>query len=98
MMKERAMAGPAPGRPNEAGGEIKYWSKGVLRIDLTGSCCPAIAVPIMVKMPEPMTAPIPREVRLTQPRDFFNLVSAFSESESNWSMPLQRNRGDGTRT
>jgi len=45
-------------------------------MDETCSFCPAIAVPTTVKIPEPMTAPIPREVRLSQPSDFFNRRSA----------------------
>src|SRR5256885_13555635 len=67
-------------------------------MDFTCSFCPAMAVPMMVKIPEPITAPMPSDVRLTQPRVFFNRTSACSESESNWSMPLQRNKGDATRT
>src|SRR3974390_1348425 len=47
-------------------------------------------------MPEPMTAPIPSEVRLNQPSDFLSLISALSESANNWSMLLQRNSGDAT--
>src|SRR4029077_9095326 len=57
-----------------------------------------MAVPMIVKIPEPITAPMPRAVRLSQPSDFFNRTSAFSESDSSWSMPLQRKRGDATRT
>src|SRR5580700_6458768 len=39
-----------------------------------------------VNIPEPMTAPIPSEVRLTQPRDFLSRFSGFSESEMSLSM------------
>src|SRR3981081_2738976 len=60
--------------------------------------CPAIAVPITVKIPEPITAPMPSAVRLTQPNDFFNPTSAFSESDNSWSMLLQRKRSDATHT
>src|SRR5262249_2233578 len=56
--------------------------------------CPAMAVPMMVKMPEPMTAPMPREVRLSQPRDFLRRNSAPSQSEMSWSMFLRRKSGD----
>jgi len=34
--------------------------------------CPAIAVPMTVKIPEPMTAPMPRAVRDHGPRVFFS--------------------------
>src|SRR6266851_7670325 len=55
-----------------------------------------MAVPMMVKMPEPMTAPIPSDVRLSHPRDFFNRTSAFSESDSSWSILLQQKSSDPT--
>src|SRR5258708_29707441 len=58
---------------------------------------PAIAVPTMVKMPEPMTAPMPREVRLSQPNDFFNRNSAPSQSEMSWSMFLRRKSDEANR-
>jgi len=48
----------------------------------TCSFCPAIAVPTTVKIPEPITAPMPSDVRLSHPSDFFNRISAFSESDS----------------
>jgi hypothetical protein len=48
--------------------------------------CPAIAVPTTVKMPEPMTAPIPRAVRESGPRVFVSRRSASSESEISLSM------------
>ena len=35
----------------------------------TASVSPAAAVPVRMKMPEPMTAPIPRAVRLHGPSD-----------------------------
>src|SRR5882762_778896 len=50
----------------------------------------------MVKMPDPMTAPMPSEVKLSHPRDFFNRTSAFSESDMSWSIPLQRKSSDPT--
>ena len=63
----------------------------------TWSFCPAIAVPTTVKIPEPMTAPIPREVRLSQPSDFFNRRSGSSASEISLSMFLTRNSPESTR-
>jgi hypothetical protein len=44
----------------------------------------------MVKIPEPITAPIPSEVRLSQPRDFFNRFSGSCESVMSWSMSFLR--------
>ena len=49
---------------------------------------PPIAVPITVKMPEPMTAPMPRAVRETGPSDFLRACSGRSESEMSLSMDL----------
>jgi hypothetical protein len=47
-------------------------------------------VPTTVKMPEPITAPMPRAVRETGPRVFFNRRSGSSESEISLSMDLQQ--------
>ena len=47
---------------------------------------PRMAVPTTVKMPEPMTAPIPSEVSATGPSVFLRRVSGFSESEISLSM------------
>src|SRR6266404_2751738 len=55
-----------------------------------------MAVPTIVKIPEPITAPIPREVRLSQPKDFFNRNSAPSQSEISWSMFLRRKSDEAT--
>src|ERR1700734_2647886 len=96
-MKEMAMAGPAPGRPKLAEWWIRYSRSGALRIEEASSFWPAIAVPTMVKMPEPITAPIPREVRLSQPRDFLSFTSACSESERSGSMVLQLKSWDAAR-
>src|SRR3984893_1481517 len=63
----------------------------------TCSFCPAMAVPTTVKIPEPMTAPMPREVRLSQPSDFFNRRSGSSASEISLSMFLTRNSPESTR-
>src|SRR5579859_808767 len=56
-----------------------------------------MAVPTMVKMPEPITAPMPREVRLSQPNDFFNRNSAPSQSEISWSIFLRRKSDEANR-
>ena len=57
-----------------------------MRIDFAVNVCPAMAVPITVKMPEPMTAPIPSAVSDHGPRDFFSRCSGCSESEISLSM------------
>jgi hypothetical protein len=49
---------------------------------------PPMAVPMTVKMPEPMTAPIPRAVSETGPSDFLSAFSGFSESEISLSIDL----------
>jgi hypothetical protein len=51
---------------------------------------PPIATPITVKMPEPMTAPIPSAVKETGPSVFFNACSGCSESEISLSIDLVR--------
>src|ERR1700674_5460509 len=60
-------------------------------MDEVSNFCPAIAVPTTVKMPDPMTAPMPRAVREIGPRAFFNFRSGSSESEMSLSMDLQQN-------
>src|SRR6266571_5420040 len=49
-----------------------------------------MAVPTTVKIPDPITAPIPSAVKDTGPRVFFNLRSGSSESEISLSMDLQQ--------
>ncbi len=53
--------------------------------------CPAIAVPTTVKMPEPITAPIPSAVRDSGPSVLVKRRSASSESEISLSMDLVAN-------
>lgn len=50
---------------------------------------PAIAVPITVKMPEPITAPIPRAVSDHGPSVFFRRCSGRSESLISLSIDLR---------
>jgi hypothetical protein len=50
--------------------------------------CPAIAVPMTVNMPEPMTAPMPSAVSDHGPSVFFSRCSGSSESEISLSMDL----------
>jgi hypothetical protein len=47
-----------------------------------------MAVPMTVKMPEPMTMPMPRAVRETGPRVFLRACSGRWESEMSLSMDL----------
>jgi hypothetical protein len=49
---------------------------------------PPMAVPMTVKMPEPMTAPMPRAGREMGPRVFLSEFSGRSESEMSLSMDL----------
>jgi len=48
-----------------------------------------MAVPMTVKMPEPMTAPMPRAVSDQGPSDFFSAFSGSSDSRMSLSMDLQ---------
>ena len=52
-----------------------------LKTELNCIFSPAIAVPTIVKIPDPITAPMPSEVRLSQPSDFFRRISGLSASE-----------------
>ena len=49
---------------------------------------PAIAVPTTVKIPEPITAPIPSAVKETGPSVFFSACSGLSDSEISLSIDL----------
>jgi hypothetical protein len=51
---------------------------------------PPIAVPMTVKMPEPMTAPMPSAVSETGPRCFLRACSGRSESEISLSIDFVR--------
>jgi hypothetical protein len=50
-----------------------------------------MAVPMTVKIPEPITAPMPRAVNETGPSVFFSFRDGSSESEISLSMDLQQN-------
>jgi hypothetical protein len=60
-----------------------------LRIEEVSNFSPEIAVPTTVKIPEPMTAPMPSDVSETGPSVFLSLVSGFSDSAMSLSMDLQ---------
>src|SRR5450759_1949604 len=57
-------------------------------MDEVSNFCPAMAVPITVKMPEPMTAPMPNAVSDHGPRVFFNRCSGSCDSEISLSIDL----------
>jgi hypothetical protein len=57
-------------------------------MDEVSNFCPAMAVPMTVKMPEPMTAPMPRAVSDQGPSVFFSRCSGSSDSEISLSMDL----------
>src|SRR6266436_9782885 len=59
-------------------------------MDEVSNFWPAMAVPTTVKIPDPITAPMPRAVSDTGPSVFFNLRSGSSESEISLSMYLQQ--------
>jgi len=55
-------------------------------------------VPIALKMPAPITAPMPRAVRGSTPSDRFNLCSARSASSWQASTLFRRNRELGMKS
>jgi hypothetical protein len=57
-------------------------------MDEVSNFWPAIAVPITVKIPEPITAPIPNAVSDQGPSVFFSLCSGCSDSEISLSIDL----------
>ena len=61
-----------------------------LRIGLDEKTLPAAAVPVTVKIPDPMTAPMPRAVRLHGPSDFRSRLPGSSEAAISASMLLVR--------
>jgi hypothetical protein len=58
-------------------------------MELNSNFWPAMAVPTTVKIPEPMTAPIPSAVNDHGPSVFFSRCSGSSESEMSLSMDLR---------
>ena len=83
------MAGPAPCRPMVETALPPFSSKsriGAFRMDLNCSVWPAAAVPVRMKMPEPMTAPTPNAVRLHGPSVLRRHFSGSSEEAISASM------------
>jgi hypothetical protein len=57
-------------------------------MDEVSNFCPAMAVPMTVKMPDPMTAPMPSAVSDHGPSVFLSRCSGSSDSEISLSMDL----------
>jgi hypothetical protein len=57
-------------------------------MEVVSNFSPAIAVPITVKMPDPMTAPMPSAVSETGPSVFFRACSGRSDSAMSLSIDL----------
>jgi hypothetical protein len=68
---------------------MMYSARGVLTTLVIEALLPEIAVPMTVKMPEPMTAPMPRAVSDNGPSVFLSARSGSSESRMSLSMDLQ---------
>ena len=68
---------------------MMYSATGVLTTLVIDALLPEIAVPITVKMPEPITAPMPRAVSDQGPSVFLSACSGSSESRMSLSMDLQ---------
>src|SRR5580700_177650 len=91
--KDTEMAGPAPSRPLSVDALPPFSNMSntvALNIDLAKKCSPAAAVPVTVKMPDPMTAPTPSAIKLQTPSDFFSRRSGSSEAAIRASMLLVR--------
>ena len=96
-MKESEMAGPAPGRPrvdNALEPCSSRSSTGACRIDWYDSVSPAAAVPVRMKMPEPITAPMPSAVRLHGPSVLRSRRAGSSEAAMSASMLFVRSSWD----
>jgi hypothetical protein len=64
-------------------------ASGVLSTLEVSNCSPEIAVPMTVKMPDPMTAPMPSAVSDHGPSVFFSACSGSSESLMSLSIDLR---------
>jgi hypothetical protein len=64
-------------------------ASGVFTMLEVSNCSPEMAVPMTVKMPEPMTAPIPSAVSDHGPRVFLSLCAGSSESLISLSIDLR---------
>ena len=64
-------------------------ASGVLTTLEASNCSPEMAVPMTVKMPEPITAPMPSAVSDQGPRVFFRECSGSAESLISLSIDLR---------
>src|SRR5579884_1157856 len=97
---ERVMAGPAPGRPmvEPACTPCSMRSStGAWRMERMFSVLPAAAVPVRIKIPEPITAPTPNAVRLQGPRLLRSRLSGSSDARISASMLRVRKSLDTSR-
>jgi hypothetical protein len=85
-ISEIANAGPAPGRPAMAPWCNSRSITGESPHEASAAGFPPIATPMTVKIPEPMTAPIPSAVSETGPSVFFSACSGRSDSEISLSI------------
>jgi hypothetical protein len=67
---------------------------GELSSEEVSNFSPEMAVPMTVKMPDPMTAPMPRAVRESGPSVFLRACSGASESEISLSIDLRAKSWD----
>src|SRR5215472_16333389 len=94
--KETEMAGPAPARPLSVAALPPFSNKsstGALKTDLLRKCSPAAAVPVTVKIPDPITAPMPNATRLQTPSYFLSRLSSSSDEAISASMLFVRRSG-----
>src|SRR5271157_6126480 len=95
---EMAMDGPAGGRPCISAPAVlpvrrKFTIRSsacACRMDGAWKYSPAAAVPVSMKIPEPMMAPIPSAVSDQGPRVLLSRCAGFSDSEISLSMDLQQ--------
>src|ERR1700723_1121472 len=83
---EIASAGPAPGRPATAPWCSSRSTTGESAHEDKDAGLPPIATPMTVKIPDPITAPMPSAVKETGPSVFFNAHSGRSDSEISLSI------------
>src|SRR5437867_2119788 len=93
--KEMEIAGPAPGRPIMEPACVPLTTRSRMvawKIDSIFSTFPAAAVPVSVKIPDPMTAPIPKAVMLHGPSVLRSRLAGSSEAAISASILRVRSR------
>jgi hypothetical protein len=68
---------------------MRKLASGVFTKLEVSNCSPEMAVPMTVKIPEPITAPMPKAVRDQGPSVFFKACSGSSESRISLSIDLR---------